>query len=100
MKDALFNELVESVREGGAILRGKTKPSRSFVVEGPNIKHIRLNYHLSGCWLRRWDYSNLLASEPDVKVSLHPAQAWNNAPGCVCDAALTGRGFDTVRLLA
>jgi len=47
MKDALFNELIESVREGGAILRGKTKPSRSFVVEGPNIKHIRLNYHLS-----------------------------------------------------
>ena len=53
-----------------------------------------------GCWLRRWDYSNLLASEPDVKVSLHPAQAWNNAPGCACSPALTGRGFDTVRPLA
>ena len=53
-----------------------------------------------GCWLRRWDYSRPLASEPDVKVSLHPAQAWNNAPGCVCDTALTGRGFDTVRPLA
>ena len=24
-----------------------------------------------------------LLSEPDVKVSLHPAQAWNNAPGCI-----------------
>ncbi len=47
MKDELFNELVESVREGGAILRGKTKPSRTFVVEGPNIKHIRTNYQLS-----------------------------------------------------
>ena len=54
----------------------------------------------TGCWLRRWDYSRPLASEPDVKVSLHPAQAWNNAPGCVCDTALTGRGFDTVRPLA
>jgi len=47
MKDELFNELLESVREGGAILRGKTKPSRAFVVEGPNIKQIRTNYQLS-----------------------------------------------------
>ena len=37
MKDELFNELVASVREGGKILRGKTKPARKFVVETPNI---------------------------------------------------------------
>jgi putative transcriptional regulator len=47
MKDELFNELVESVREGGAILRGQTKPSRAFVVDGPNIKHMRMKYQLS-----------------------------------------------------
>src|SRR5947209_8888560 len=28
-----------------------------------------------GCRLRKRDYSRSLASEPDVKVSLHPAQA-------------------------
>lgn len=47
MKDELFNELVASVREGGKILRGKAKPSRSFVVETPNVKKIRSNYKLS-----------------------------------------------------
>jgi putative transcriptional regulator len=47
MKDELFDELVASVREGGAILRGEAKPSRAFVVDGPNIKRIRTNYKLS-----------------------------------------------------
>src|SRR5215813_6188219 len=50
--------------------------------------------------LRSRDYSRPLASEPDVKVSLHPAQAWNNAPGCACGASFAGRGFETVRPLA
>jgi hypothetical protein len=50
--------------------------------------------------LRRRNCFRPLASEPDVKVSLHPAQAWNNAPGWDCGPALTGRGFDTVRPLA
>ena len=31
----------------GAILRGEAKPSRAFVVDGPNIKRIRANYRLS-----------------------------------------------------
>ena len=47
MKDELFNELVASVREGGAILRGKAAPSSAFVVDGSNIKRIRANYRLS-----------------------------------------------------
>ncbi len=57
---------------------------------------LRLEY----CRLRSRDYSRPLASELDVKVSLHPAQAWNNAPGCACGPALAGRGFDTARPLA
>jgi len=47
MKDELFNELVASIREGEKILRGKAKPSRSFVVETPNVKKIRSAYKLS-----------------------------------------------------
>ncbi len=47
MKDELFNELVNSVREGGKILRGKAKPSREFTVEAPDVKKIRSNYKLS-----------------------------------------------------
>src|ERR1700746_1359987 len=56
--------------------------------------------HLGSCRLRRRNYSRPLASELDVKVSLHPAQAWNNAPGCACGPALAGRGFDICSPLA
>lgn len=37
MNEALFAELVESVRQGGAILRGEKAPSRSFEVEKPDV---------------------------------------------------------------
>lgn len=47
MNDELFAELVGSVREGGAILRGKTEPSRSFEVAAPDVKAIREAYQLS-----------------------------------------------------
>jgi len=47
MKDELFDELVASVREGGKILRGKAKPSRTFVIEVPDVKKIRSDYKLS-----------------------------------------------------
>ena len=47
MKDELFDELIASVHEGGKILRGKTKPSRSFVIDVPDVKKIRANYKLS-----------------------------------------------------
>ena len=33
MNDALFAELLESVREGGAILRGEREASRTFAVD-------------------------------------------------------------------
>ena len=35
MRDEMFKELVKSVREGGAILRGEEKPSRMFIVDAP-----------------------------------------------------------------
>ena len=47
MKAELFDELVASVREGGAILRGEAAPSRVYVVDGPNIKRIRARHRLS-----------------------------------------------------
>jgi hypothetical protein len=47
MKPDLFDELVESVREGADILKGRVKPSRTFVIEGPDIKRIRVSYRLS-----------------------------------------------------
>ena len=47
MKDELFKELVASVQEGGAILRGERAASRQFIVDGPDVKRIRANYKLS-----------------------------------------------------
>jgi putative transcriptional regulator len=47
MNDELFAELMESVREGGAILRGDKMPSRRFEIEMPDVKKIRERYELS-----------------------------------------------------
>jgi len=47
MKEDLFNELVESVKEGGAILRGETKASRDFMFEPIDVQSIRKKYGLS-----------------------------------------------------
>jgi putative transcriptional regulator len=47
MKEELFAELLESVREGGAILRGEKEASRKFVFQSPDVKQIREGYKLS-----------------------------------------------------
>jgi putative transcriptional regulator len=47
MKKDMFDELVESVREGGRILRGETKPSRLFKVREPDAAAVRESYGLS-----------------------------------------------------
>ncbi len=41
MKEKMFQELLQSVREAGAIMRGEMQPSRVFVVERPDVKSIR-----------------------------------------------------------
>jgi putative transcriptional regulator len=47
VKEELFAELLESVREGAAILRGEKQPSRQFVMSEPDVKRIRESYQLS-----------------------------------------------------
>ncbi len=47
MKDALFRELLESVREGGRLLRGERKPSRKFALGEADVRTIRERYGLS-----------------------------------------------------
>jgi len=47
MNEDLFDELLESVREGGAILHGEKEASRTFVVEPSDVKKIRERYELS-----------------------------------------------------
>jgi putative transcriptional regulator len=47
MRKELFDELLESVTEGGAILRGERQPSRATRFEEPDIRRLREKYGLS-----------------------------------------------------
>jgi len=47
MKKELFDELLASVREGGAILKGKRRASRVFCMTEPDVKLLRERYGLS-----------------------------------------------------
>ncbi len=92
MNDELFNDLVESVRQGGAILRGKAKPSRAFEIAAPDVKHIRAQYQLSQsefaallgisvATLRNWEQGRR-APEGPARVLLqvvakHPDAVWD-----------------------
>jgi putative transcriptional regulator len=92
MKDEMFTELVASVREAGAILRGDVKPSRTFVVDQMDIKAIREKYELSQnefagmlgisvSTLRNWEQGRR-APEGPARVLLqvaarHPNAVWD-----------------------
>ncbi|MHB8881025.1 MAG: helix-turn-helix domain-containing protein [Thermodesulfovibrionales bacterium] len=47
MKKELFEELLESVKQGSAILKGKMKPSRSVDFPESEVQKIREQYGLS-----------------------------------------------------
>jgi putative transcriptional regulator len=47
MKKELFDELLDSVREGMAILRGEQEPSRAFVLEETDVRSLREKHGLS-----------------------------------------------------
>ena len=47
MKDELFNELLDSVRQGGEILRGTGRTGRRTKINEPDVVRIRESYGLS-----------------------------------------------------
>ncbi len=47
MKKELFDELLESVRQGGSILKGEARPSRKTEIATPDVRAIRAGYGLS-----------------------------------------------------
>jgi len=47
MKDELFEQLVASLKEGGAILRGEKKPARTTTLQWPDAKAVREKLGLS-----------------------------------------------------
>jgi putative transcriptional regulator len=92
MKDELFEELLESVREGGKILRGENSPTRSFKIERLDIKRVRNNFGLtqrqfsallgiSVGTLRNWEQGRRYPDGP-ARVLLqvaekHPEAVWD-----------------------
>jgi putative transcriptional regulator len=92
MNDDLFAELMESVREGGRILRGEIAPSRTFVMDKLDIKHIREGYKLSQSQfasllgislstLRNWEQGRRSPEGPARVllqiVAKHPEAVWD-----------------------
>jgi putative transcriptional regulator len=87
-----FTQLVTSVREGGAILRGQSAPSRVFDLAGPDVKAIRSRFGLSQgqfaamlgisvATLRNWEQGRR-APEGPARVLLqvaarHPEAVWD-----------------------
>lgn len=92
MKDELFEELLESVREGGAILRGEREASRSFEVPVPDVRRMREEagfsqrdfatlMGISPATLRNWEQGRR-QPEGAARVLLHiadkhPGIVWN-----------------------
>ena len=92
MKDEMYEKLVASVREGGAILRNTVAPSRRFIIEDVDVKRIRAEYQLSQsefatllgisvATLRNWEQGRRTPEGP-ARVLLqvaakHPDAVWD-----------------------
>lgn len=66
MKKETFDELLTSIEQAGAVVRGKKAPSRAFRIEDPNVSEIRRHLGLtqqkfaellgiSAATLRNWE---------------------------------------------
>jgi putative transcriptional regulator len=107
MKDDLFNDLLASVREGGAIRRGEATPSRSFTVDVPDAKRVREELQLSQgkfaallgisvSTLQNWEQGRRIPEGP-ARVLLqvaakHPEAVWDVVhPSPDADEGQSGR---------
>lgn len=92
MKNDLFDELLESVREGGDILKGEAAPARAFEVEVPEVREIREGYRLSQTefaalfgisvdTLQNWEQGRRTPAGPArillQVVARHPEAVWD-----------------------
>jgi putative transcriptional regulator len=47
VNEDVFQQLLDSIREGGAILRGEAQPARAFAAGDPDVVELRESYGLS-----------------------------------------------------
>jgi len=83
MKENLFNALIDSIKQGGAIIRGEMQPSRRYEFDQPDVRLIRKKYGLSQekfatllgisvSTLRNWEQGRRKPEGP-ARVLLHIA---------------------------
>ena len=111
MKVELFNELIASVREGGAIVRGEVTPSRQFAIDETDIKRIRENYRLSQgqfaallgisvATLQNWEQGRRVpkgAASVLLQVAAkHPDAVWDVVKPVVRQSATKARGANRI----
>lgn len=92
MDQDLFDELLESVNEAGQIVKGKCKPSRTFVLEALDVRSIRENLNLS-----QYQFAAL------VHVSVKTLRNWEQGirrPGGAAAALLTAISNDPKNVIA
>ena len=92
MDQDLFDELLESVKESGQIVKGKRRPSRTFVVEALDVRNIRENLNLS-----QYQFAAL------VHVSVKTLRNWEQGirrPGGAAAALLTAIRNDPKNVIA
>jgi len=92
MDQELFDELLESVKEAGQIVKGKRRPSRTFVVEALDVRNIRENLNLS-----QYQFAAL------VHVSIKTLRNWEQGirrPGGAAAALLTAIRNDPKNVIA
>jgi len=92
MEQKLFEELLESVKETGQILKGTRQPSRAFVVDALDVRSIRESLNLS---------QNQFAAL--VHVSVKTLRNWEQGirrPGGAAAALLTAIRNDPKNVIA
>ena len=92
MDQELFDELLESVKEAGQIVKGKRRPSRTFVVEALDVRNIRENLNLS-----QYQFAAL------VHVSVKTLRNWEQGirrPGGAAAELLTAIRNDPKNVIA
>ena len=70
MKQELFNELLESIRQAGEIRKGKQVASRMNNIEDPDVRQIRDSYDMS-----QHQFASLLG------ISVATLRNWEARPG-------------------
>ncbi len=92
MDQELFDELLESLKEAGQIVKGKRLPSRTFIVDALDVRNIRESLNLS-----QYQFAAL------VHVSVKTLRNWEQGirrPGGAAAALLTAIRNDPENVIA